>query len=254
MIIIKRFSPYWSSLGILILLIVGVNQPLQWLPISVGLVMVIVATIVLMHQPHWHLEYIGLSTALLILILSCFTFILILEQNTIIYGLIAVTTAIYFLFVQNIVLFLFVPKKYIPYSLEYICTYSNVVASFYMYVSAFIFLALGLGRVRYVLTLACCTTLILVWQTFWIQKIAWSQARWCIVVISLIMAETIWAMHYWPISFFVSGFLLTIELYVLLNMSRYYLHQTLTSKLVVLYLTTSGIAILILLLTAQWLL
>lgn len=254
MIIIKRFAPYWSSLGILTLLIIGINQPLQWLYVSIGLVTVIAITIALMHQPHWRVEYIGLGTALLILILSCFTFILILEQDTIIYGLIAVTTAIYFLFIKNIVLFLFVPKKYIPYSLEYICTYSNVVASFYMYVSAFIFLVLGLGRLRYVLSIVCCTTLILVWQTFWIQKIAWSQARWYIMVISLIMAETIWAVHYWPVSFFVSGFLLTIELYVLLNMSRYYLHQTLTPKLTLLYLVTSGTAVLILLLTAQWLL
>lgn len=254
MIIIKRLAPYWSSLCVLTLLIVGVNQPLQWLSVSVGFIIVITATIALMHQPHWRLEYIGLGTALLILVIACFTFILILEHTTAIYGLILATMAIYFLFVKNIVLFLFVPKKYIPNSLEYICTYSNVAASFYMYVSAFIFLALGLGRVRYILTLTCLTTLILVWQTFWIQKIAWSQARWCIMVISVIMAETIWAIHYWPISFFVSGFFLTIELYVLLNLSRYYLHQSLTAKLVLLYLSTSGIAVLILLLTAQWLL
>jgi hypothetical protein len=251
--IFKRLAPYWSSAVVVVLLLLGQQQPFAWLYYSGGLILIVFGTVALMHQKHWRLEYLGLSMVLLVLILAGYAFILILENNLIIISIIILTTIIYFLFVKNLVLFLFVPKKYIPYSLEHISTYSNLVASFYLYVSVFIFFVLGIMRLRYILCMAVIATLILVWQTFWIQKIALIPAKWYIICISLIMTELVWGLHYWPVSFYVSGFILTIALYILLHLTKNWLMKTLTRRILATYLLTSSIVVAFLLITTQWL-
>ncbi|MDP3970348.1 MAG: hypothetical protein Q8P90_01475 [bacterium] len=252
MIIIKRLTPYWSAIIILTLFLVGIYYPTNWQWIIGLLFIVPVLEVLIMRQRHWRLDYLGLSLASIILLVSAYTFMLIQESSLLIYVIIGVTVILHFLFVKNLSVFLFQPAKYIAYSLEHISQYSNVVASFYLYVSIFIFQILGLGRLRYLLAAAMVGTAILVWQTFWIQKVTWKRGALYAFIITLVIVELIWVFHFLPASFFVSGFLLTIGLYLMLHLSRHYLAEALTKKQVVRYILTSLIAVVVLLVTAKW--
>lgn len=252
MIILKRLTTYLAILAALVLLWYGSVEPSSWLMITISLAVVPVIAIIIMRQPQWRMEYIGLTIGSIVLLLSAYSFILIQEAQWVINCIILVTVAFYGLFMKNLSLYLFDPSKYVTYSLEHISKYSNIVASFYLYSSLFMLYILGITRLRYLIAIAFGTTLVLVWQTFWIQKVQLSKATHYIVLITLVMIEGFWALHYWPVSFIVSGFVLTIALYVLLHISRHSITQTLSRSLVLRYTITSCIAVVILLATAQW--
>ena len=121
-----------------------------------------------------------------------------------------------------------------------------------MYVSLFIFSILKLTRLRYIFIIALVLTALMVWQTFWIQKIAWAKAKWFVLVLSIVLTEVVVALYFWPVSFFVTGVTLTLLLYVALHLSRHHLTNTLTKQLVWRYLLTGSATLSVLLATAQW--
>lgn len=252
MLIFKRFSPYWSTALVVAALVYGYTHPVYWLPVGVLLFCIPVLSVLVIRQKNWGVEYVGLSAASIVLLLAAFGFILIQESHWIINTVIVVTAVFHFLFLKHLIVFLFDPSKYITYSMEHVSKYSNVVASFFLYVSIFIFYILGIGRLRYLLLVALVTTAVLVWQTFWIQKLPWHRTKWFVFIITLIMMQGVWALHFWPVSFFVSGFTLTIGLYIILNLARHYLTDSLSRSLIIRYVVTSSVAVLILLVTARW--
>jgi hypothetical protein len=93
---------------------------------------------------------------------------------------------------------------------------------------------------------------LMIWQTFWMQKIPWVKARLFVLVLSIVLTEVVVALYYWPVSFFVSGITMTLLLYVLLHLSRHHLTNTLTRQLVVRYCGIGSLALVLLLVTADW--
>lgn len=252
MLIVKRITPYWTTAALVLLLWGGVHDPAWWwLYLGVLAVLPVVAMLI-MHQPHWKYEYLGLGSPMLMLVLGGYTFLLIQEEFIITLGTIICTAVFFFLFQKNLSVFLFEPAKYIPFSLEHISTYTTVLASFYVYVSLFIFSILKLTRLRYIFIVALVLTALMVWQTFWIQKIAWAKAKWFVLILSIVLTQVVVALYYWPVSFFVTGVTLTLLLYVTLHLSRHHLTNTLTRQLVWRYLLTGSATLTVLLVTAQW--
>jgi hypothetical protein len=252
MIILKRFTPYWTTAVIGLCLFGGFLLPDVWRWVLVGLLSIPIVQVLIYHQPKWRLDYVGFSSPMLLLLLSTYGFVLMQESIFWSYLSVGITIILFFLFTKNLAIFLYQPAKYIPYSLEHISTYSNVVASFFLYVSIFMFFILGVGRLRYMLLVGLVGTLIVVWQTFWIQKISWKRSKWYAAIISLVAVEAIWVLHFWPVSYFTSGLLLTIGLYMLLHISRHYVSDTLTRQRSVRYILIASITSLVLLLTTQW--
>ncbi|HBY73144.1 MAG TPA: hypothetical protein DEG44_00435 [Candidatus Kerfeldbacteria bacterium] len=236
----------------MLLLWLGVTQPGYWWLWSIVLAILPIVVIVIMRQPHWRYEYVGLTLPMLMLLLGGFTFLLIQEQWLIQLIVVIVTGTFFFLFQKNLSVFLFEPAKYIPFSLEHISIYSTVLASFYVYVSLFIFSILRLTRLRYIFIAALVLSAMMIWQTFWIQKIAWQKARWFVLVLSVVLTEVVVALYYWPVSFFVSGITMTLLMYVLLHLSRHHLTNTLTRQIVIRYCVTAAVALVLLLVSADW--
>ncbi len=252
MIILKRFTPYWTTAVITTCLFAGFIYPDAWRWVLAGLIIVPLLQVVIYKQPKWRLEYIGFSTPMLVLVLSTYAFALMQENIVLTYVSVAIAIILFFLFTKNLAIFLYQPAKYIPYSLEHISTYSNVVASFFLYISIFTFFILGVGRLRYMLLAGFIGTMLVVWQTFWIQKIAWKRSRWYAVIIALVAVEAIWVVHFWPVSYFTSGLLLTIGLYMLLHLARHYVSETLSRQRTIRYILIASITSIVLLLTTQW--
>lgn len=252
MIILKRFTPYWTTAVIALCLWLGFFQPNAWKWVLIGLCIIPIVQVVIYHQPKWRLEYLGFSTPMLVLLLSTYCFVLMQESVALKYVSVGMAVILFFLFTKNIAIFLYQPAKYIPYSLENISIYSNMVASFFLYISIFTFFILGVGRLRYALLAALVGTAIVVWQTFWIQKISWNRSKWYVAIISLVALEMVWVLHFWPVSYFTSGLLLTIGLYMLLHLARNYVSETLTRQRTIRYILIASITSTVLLLTSQW--
>lgn len=252
MIILQRFTPYLAAASALALLFFGITWPHYWLAIGFGVGVIPLLAALVMHQAHWRLEYLGLTVPMIILLLGAYSFLLIQEQWWVELMALGIAVICFFLFEKNVAVFLFQPAKYIPYSLEHISIYSTMVAAFFCYVSLAMFAGLHLARLRYLFIFVCLLTVAMVWQTFWIQKIRWSDMWRFIVVLSAVITQGMVTLYFWPVSFFVSGGLLTLILYVMLHLSRHYVMQTLTRRLVLRYSVVSLIATIFILVTARW--
>lgn len=252
MLILKRLTPYWTTLAVFGLLTWVVQRPAAWLVVLVLLLLIPITAVLIMRQATWRYEYVWLAVPMLLLVGGGYAYLLIQEQVLLQVVAIVCISLFFFLYEKNLTIYLFQPAKYIPFSLEHIVTYCNIVASFFVYVSLFIFAILRLTHLRYVFIIGMALTGLLVWQTFWIQKIPWAKAKWFVLVLTLIIGQLIVALYYWPVSFFVSGVLLTLVLYVLLHLSRHHLTNTLTKQLLWRYVITGTIALVVLLATAQW--
>ncbi|MFA6475358.1 MAG: hypothetical protein WCV88_04130 [Patescibacteria group bacterium] len=253
MLIFQRFTPYWTTGVVMLCLALLVKYPQGWLAYLVIVILVPISAIMIMRQPRWRFEYIGLSVPMILLVVGGYTFLLIQSTLWLQVAAVLCTGIFFFLFEKNLAVWLFQPNKYIPFSMEHISIYCNVVASFYTYVSLFMFSILRLTQLRYIFIATLLVTTALVGQTFWIQKIPWVKAKWFVLVITVVMTQLVVVLYYWPVSFFVTGIIMTLLLYVLLHLSRHHLTETLTKQLVWRYLLTCGLGLILLLATAQWL-
>lgn len=252
MIILQRLTPYIVTLASALLLWFGMASPLHWSWVTSGLIALPFFAVLLMHQSHWRLEYLGLAAPMILLLLGTYSFLLIQENIWLQLIALVVTTICFFLFEKNVAVFLFQPSRYIPYSLEHISIYCTMVAAFFCYVSVAMLGQLHLTRLRYLFIIMFILTAIMVWQNFWIQKIAWPKMWRFIVVISVVLTQVLAALYFWPVSFFVVGCLLTLMLYLILHLSRHFLMQTLTKRLTWRYSLICIAATTFILATAQW--
>ncbi len=252
MIVLQRATPYLAFIAVCLLLAFGVYQPLNWPWYVLGLGVTPLVCVLIMHQAHWRLEYLGLSAPMIILLESSYAFMLIQERVDVIAVAGVVSVVCFFLFEKNLAVWLFQPGKYIPFSLEHMSTYCTLVAAFFAYVSFFMFAVLHLGRLRYLFMASILITVTMVWQTFWIQKLPWQRARWFVLVLTIMLEQIMLVLYYWPISFFVNGALLTMIFYVVIHLSRYYLAESLNRRLIVRYSGLALFAAVILLVSAQW--
>ena len=128
MLILKRFTPYWTSLVIMGLLLWLLLAPTHWLLILIAIVSGPVIATLIVRQPQWRSEYLWLTVPMLLLVGGGYTFLLIQETLSLQIAAIICTGVFFFLFEKNLSVFLFQPAKYIPFSLEHIVTYCNVIA------------------------------------------------------------------------------------------------------------------------------
>jgi hypothetical protein len=246
MLIIQRLTPYWTTLAIAVTFWFGISNPNYWLGVATALVLIVVGAVLILRQPQWAISPI-------ILLLSAYTFSLIQESAWLIWLVTGVTVIVYALLMKNVTVFVCQPARYIPYSLQHISTYTNVLSSFFFYVSIFIFYILQITHLRYLLAMTVVVTALLVWQTVWSQKIAWQRSWMFVIYMTLVMTEMVWLLHFWPVSFFVSGLTLTLAFYVLLHLSRHQLTETLTRTVAWRYVIISGLALTLLYGSASWL-
>lgn len=244
--------PYIAAVATVILFVVGLYWPMQWFGIAFGLGAVPILVTVIMRQPQWRMEYVGLSAPMVILLLSTYAFLLIQEEWWLQLAAGSIAVICLLLFEKHVSVFLYQPSRYIPYSLEHVSIYSTMVAAFFCYVSLAMFAVLHISRLRYLFVFAALLTAIMVWQAFWIQKISFSTMWRFILVITVVMTEGLIVFYFWPVSFFASGGLLTLMLYFMLNISRHHLMQTLTRRLLIRYGVISLMAVLLIVSTAQW--
>jgi len=101
-----------------------------------------------------------------------------------------------------------------------------------------------------VVTLAVC--LLLCYQLFWVNKIRFSDSNILVLAISVVLVEMFVAIYYLPTSFFVNAFILSIAFYLMTGLSRYFLLGNLDKKRIISFLVVSGICLMAILATAQW--
>lgn len=247
----KKLIPHLIALLIVVLFLFWFAYPKLW-PFFIFLLLVVlfVAVFLLLKKISW--EFIAFFSGLFFLIGGSFLFLFFLENRVFKYIIVILVSLFVFLILRAIYSFLYDLTHYIPYSLENIFAYSNLISLFFIYVAAFSYWILAILRLRYLLTLIFVASFVLFWQTLWINKIQKKSVLFSLVI-ALLMLEFYWSLHFWPTSFFVNGLLMTVVFYFFSNILLHHLRQTLQKKVLLRYLILSAVVIISTISTASWL-
>ncbi|MFA7662802.1 MAG: hypothetical protein WCX88_02695, partial [Patescibacteria group bacterium] len=84
---------------------------------------------------------------------------------------------------------------------------------------------------------------LLMYQNFWANKIIDPKKRFFIVISALVMAELYLVLAFLPTGFYVNGIILTVVYYLLAEISRLYLLEKLTSRIINKMVVISGLVL-----------
>ena len=167
--------------------------------------------------------------------------------------LLALSLAIFCgVFLENIFVYIYEHAKYQINSLENVSNYLNLASMFLFNSSLFgfsVFLNIALWKlslISFVITFA------LTFQTIWINKINIRAAPIQISVICLVLFELFWAVSFLPTAFYVNGLIIAISFYLMNNLMRLHLLDSLNKKVIRRYFILCSLIIFFILLTAQW--
>jgi hypothetical protein len=179
-------------------------------------------------------------------------FILFLENQIFKHFLVILLAVLLGLFLENIFIYIYRHDKYQVNSLENISSYLNLISTLF-FCSGFFGLLTFLNISVWLLILLILLVIVsLSYQTIWINKIISGKSWLYILIICLISCELAWTLFFLPISFYVSGAVLSIAYYLVLGISRFYLLGNLDAKIVKRHLIISLIVLILILGTARW--
>ncbi|MBU0731849.1 hypothetical protein KKC88_03135 [Patescibacteria group bacterium] len=252
MIFFKKIVPYISAAlvaGLLELLFVWSDG---WWILLLFLGFIVLITTFYLNHFKFDKNLLGFSVAPVMFALSSYLFLFFLESpmfEQIIIFLVFLGLAVFW---ANLVNFIWDKPRYQTYALENISSYLNLFSAFYIFVGSFNLYILGITRMRYLLAMVFIVALALSWQTFWINKVEHQSKRYFPFIFAIIFFELFWVMHYLPISYLVTGIILTAVFYTATNITRFHLLDNLNKKVVARYVVISLVVITSALLTASW--
>ena len=148
--------------------------------------------------------------------------------------------------------FLINTKEYQDNSLENISSYGNFLSYYFIASSAYglqAFLNISTWVLVFSLMIA---NLLITYQVIWANKINIKKGLFYILLICLVLVELAWSVSFLTLSYYVLGLILAVCYYILIGLVRFYLLNSLTKKLIKMYLIFGFSSILVVLFTARW--
>lgn len=250
--IFRRLTPFLSSIALFALFEWLISQPsLFW---GIGAVVVTggIAASALVGRSEvrggrWHFALLaGLY------VVSALGFLVLLDTTTFQHLHSAMAAGLWWLWIEQLYRFHYLPGTYIPFSVANVTSLVTVVTAFYLFSTAFA-LKLLLGYPFWLLTVlvGLAGTLFAI-EIIWSEKLSpwrfWSMP----MTIGLVVAELFWALNYLPAGYFVNGLIVTVMLYLSVNLGRFALKRALQPAVVKRYLLIAALMLLLVLLSARW--
>lgn len=193
----------------------------------------------------------------LILIFSALAASVFLNNNLLKFSFAILVGIILFLYMENLFSYFHIPTKYNIYSLENISGYINLVSMFFISSSFYGFkISLGIEIISYwflcLLVIMIFLIVILLLQTFWINKISIKLNKNYIIVISIMLIQIYFIIFFLPSAFYVNSTIFVLSYYIITGLARYKLLNKLEKTVIIKYITVSFIMFLLLLVSTKW--
>lgn len=253
MILFRRFSTILSLIVIWVLFELLLWQPDWYLVIIVLLEAVVLAMLLGLARGKIDLREIW-SFLIPPFFFIGFGFIFLFFLEGLIYQqlLILLLVFLWWVFLENVFLFLYQPARYQPYTLENITAYLNLITIFLLG-SSFYSLILFLGIPSWLLFIfTFLVTFLLMMQMIWINKSVVKGNLILIGALALLISELFWVTKFLPSSYLVNGIILAIGYYFLAGIVRHWILNSIDRQVVKRYLWISTSLLFIIAITARW--
>lgn len=254
MILLHRIIPFLSALTVIILWEIAFTYPEHYLIFFAVILGVVFVSIAQMF--HWNIfsrHFIGFFTIPMLLSLSVGTFLLFLEDTWLKQFVVILHIMSIGLFLESCFAYVHDPKGYQPYALQNVTGYINLLTLWCLLSSSYaaiLFFQFSAWIIVFPTMLFVGVVLL---TTFWMHKITLRKNILFFLINLLLFVQLFLALHYLPISWIVNGLVLVGVYYIVLNMSRYHLLQSLNRIVLRRYVFFGLTMILGVLMTARWL-
>lgn len=253
MLLFRRVIPFLTAVGIILILELFLVRTDDIVTIASILAGWIILMLALLYGSSFRVGSYMLT--LVVLLLFCggaMTFMLFLDIAWVRHAIAAGVALVVLNLLESLFSFLSLPFAYKPYALETMFGYTNMLSAYFLYTSTFSVILFLRWSPWLLLPAVIVGTLFLAFQTFWAHKITFREMLPFLLAVGLLIAEFDVAMIFLPASFYVTGLLMTVALYVLVNIARHAVRDTLTSTVWKRYLIVAGAVILLTVATSQW--
>lgn len=253
MILTRRILPFLVPLILAALMWGLLGHSQEWVTYIAALAAVVVFSIAMMVEWKWRtIEFFGLLFPYCVGVAGGIGYLLFLERIGLQYftiGLIALLSGIY---LENVFTYRYQPQKYTQFSLPNFSLFLLTSASFCLFSAGF---GLELTNVIEYTTLvafaavfALATMVYLVWG----YQIPKGKRIAAILLPTVLMAELVWVLKFWPTAFFVNGLIIAVFIYAVPTLIQLQLRERMTKKLWRQYAIVSGVVLTAVILTSQW--
>lgn len=187
------------------------------------------------------------------LVLASVLFLLIVENLYLKYFIIFLATGLSILFLELLFGYLYQPQRYQPFSLVQFFEYSSLLTVFFTATGLFaihVFLTLSLWWLALFLSVL---SFILICQNFWLNKLVIKKYLYYPIIFFIIIFEFVSLLSWWPINYYLKGFLVTVLYFLFINLVNKNIKQSWERKKTWLYVGLCMIVVIGSLVTARWL-
>lgn len=188
-----------------------------------------------------------------ILVLTGFSYVLILGSEIFINLFLVVWALLYFLYLESIFHYFYETKKVIVLDLKNIIAYINLI-SFFLLTAFLINIHIFINFSVWLVYLGVAvTTFVLVLSRLKINNIDWRRSLLYSLLLSIMIIEVLVAVLFLSVSFYVLAVILTILYYILSSVLVLSVNNNLTKTILWQYVIFTLISIFIIAITSQWL-
>ncbi|HLD21488.1 MAG TPA: hypothetical protein VJB65_01150 [Patescibacteria group bacterium] len=167
--------------------------------------------------------------------------------------LLSVVLILFFgVYLENVFTFRYQPQKYVLLSLPNLSSFMNTFSGFTVCTVGFALHLIDYLPIWVLTLLSFALSIAMMFQVLWSYQIPLSGHGISILLVSLLVAEGVWVLQFWPTNFFVNGMIVAVVLYCVPSLLLMKLRGILTKKLTIQYVVVSAVTVISVIATAQW--
>jgi hypothetical protein len=253
MILLKRFLPFATVVCLCVLFeCIVAFQTVFWILFPLIALVAIVPVGILVRWDFHTSDFWRFVVPSAGLVGSTVFLMMFLDQSSLIQLFLLATSLLIGWYCENVFHYYYQPGQYQPYALEHISLYLALLTIFYLFSALYaarIFLSIPMvylflvgGVVLLIFSAQLCANL----------KIPLPRAWKIVAAMTLVLLELFVGVSLLPTTFFVAGLLIAIPYYLMMNIIRHAVRQTLTAPVILRNVAVGVVVLTITLLTAPW--
>lgn len=253
MILLRRILPFIGSLAVLGCYAGIVFQATAWTQWIIALVVVVVFSVIYMHEWKWFRARTWLSSFPLIVLLGGGTGMLFFVEGTPLRVILIIALSIiYGVFMENMFTLNYQPAKYTSLSLPKLSIVFNIISAFFLFSTLFALQLIGLIPAWLISVAALIFGGVHMAYLLRGFNVSPEKGRGMAVMVSIIFAEAVTALHFLPSGFYVNGAFAAIMIYFVTSYYLMVAREAYTRRFFIEIIVLSVVLLVLLFVTTQW--
>lgn len=253
MILLRRILPFLSPALLAIFFVWLILDPVEWRTWTAAIAATAFLTILLM--THWRIlsaDFWAMLFPIAGLLIGGTGVLFFADFPELQWGIAGMLVFLFALYTENMFVFYYQPQKYTVLSLPNLSFFINVFAAFGLFSFGYALNLINIAPAWVVALIGAVYSLLFIMHVMWSYKLLHKRYLNVIVIMSVLIAQLIWTLQFWPVSFYVNGVIVAVAFFLVASLVQLALRNVLEKKLIWQYIGMSTVGVAAVLLTTRW--